>query len=248
MKKTSLLVPGALALLLTTPAWSASFSKNAHPPTATTGQQPLAPEVLFTITQSTSLTPTVGSVSCNAGTPTFLHTDNSYYRGFTLSAFPALVEPQFVVQSVSIGVESANASGTGTTQPATVRIWAATANPISGAADPPGASTVSSEAINISDQTLSLLPVPLTTQPLFLVASGIVAVELFTPSGQAAGHSFFVGSNAGGQSGPSYIKAASCGLTTIGNLAGIGFANMHIVMTVTGNNQTPVELQQFSVD
>lgn len=249
MNKTA----AALALSaawLAQPLAAQSFSHNPNRPDKTTGQVRLerAPLAQQTISQSTSTTVTVGAaVSCNGGSPGFFHTDNSYYRGMTLSAFPALTLPQFLVQQVTIGVEQANAAGTGTTQPLTLRTWSATANPIGGAADPPGAVQTSTDSYEVADQTLSLLPLTIATQPTYLVASGILAVEIFTPSGQVAGHSFFIGANAAGQSGPSYIKAASCGLSTIGDLAGIGFPNMHIVMTVLGNNQTPVELQSFDV-
>jgi len=245
MNKTA----AALALgaaCLAQPLAAQSFSRNPNPPDKTTGQVRLdrAPLAQQTITQSTSTTVVAGSISCNAGG---LHADNSYYRGMTLSTFPALTLPQFLVQQVTIGVEQANASGTGTTQPITLRTWSATANPISGAPDPPGATQTSTDAFQVADQTLSLLPLTIATQPTYLVASGILAVEIFTPNGQTAGHSFFIGSNALGQSGPSYIKSAPCGVANITDTAGIGFPNMHIVMSVLGNNQTPVELQSFDV-
>jgi hypothetical protein len=245
VKKSALAV---LAMVLATPAvWADApkFSRSDKKNLTTTGQVPMPSSVLSqqTITQSTNPTSVVaGSVSCNAAG---LHTDNSYYRGMTLSTFPALTLPQFMVQQVTIGVEQA--TSTGGTQPVTLNIWKATANPISGGANPPGNNQVATQPVTVSDQSLTLLPMTLTTQPVLLVASDVLAVELFTPSGQAAGNSFFIGSNAAGQSGPSYIKAASCGLATIGDLAGIGFPNMHIVMSVLGNNQTPVELQGFDI-
>ncbi len=232
---------------LAQPLAAQSFSRNPNPPDKTTGQVRLdrAPLAQQTITQSTSTTVTTGaSVSCNASG---LHTDNSYYRGMTLSTFPALTLPQFLVQQVTIGVEQANAAGTGTTQPLMLRTWSATANPISGAPDPPGATQTSTDAFQVADQTLSLLPLTIATQPTYLVASGILAVEIFTPNGQTAGHSFFIGSNGLGQSGPSYLKSLPCGVGNITDTAAIGFPNMHIVMSVLGNNQTPVELQSFDV-
>src|SRR6185436_1773755 len=54
------------------------------------------------------------------------------------------------------------------------------------------------------------------------------------PDGQPNQNSFFIGSNNLGQSGPSYISAASCGIANPTNLASIGFPNMHIVMNVLG--------------
>lgn len=222
-----------------------SLSTNGNPAPAPFGQQAL-PENAVTITQSTSLSITAAnSVSCNGGAPGFFHTDNFYYRAFTLSAFnPPLNLPEFMVQSVTIGVETANDGG-GIGQPISVRIYDSSANPPTNATI---GAALSTENITVTDQAATLLAVPLTTQPVLLNASDILAVEIFTPTGQASSHQFFIGSNTLGQSGPSFIKAPSCGLTDIGNLAGIGFPNMHIVMQVSGNNQTPVELTTFSVD
>ena len=36
------------------------------------------------------------------------------------------------------------------------------------------------------------------------------------------------------QTGPSYISATECGLTTPTNLADIGYPNMHVVMNING--------------
>lgn len=248
MRKVAMLLVTCGAVALGPSAQAQSFSRNPNPPRESTGGVAFdLPDTVQTITQSTSTTIAAGnSVSCNQGAPNFRHTDNSYYRGMTLSTFPALTLPQFVVQQVTLGVEQATA--TAPPQPITVRIWNATANPISGAANPPGNNQVSSQAVNVTNQTLSLLPVTLTTQPLLLVASDVLAVEVFTPDGTIAGNTFFIGSNASGQSGPSYLKAVPCGVSTILDTASIGFPNMHIVMQVTGNNQTPVELQNISLE
>lgn len=236
-----------LLVLLSVPASAVlavnSFTTNPHPPQAPFGQQAL-PENAVTITQSTNATTITSgnSAACNAGG---LHTDNYYYRGFTLSAFnPPLTDVQFLVQQVTIGVELANdAAGAG--QPLTVNLYDSSANPPTNATL---GAAISSQPVTVLDQALTLLAVPLTTQPVLLNASDILAVEIFTPNGQTAGNSFFIGSNALGQTGPSFIKAADCGITQITNTASIGFPNMHIVMTVSGNNQTPVELTTFSVD
>ena len=59
-------------------------------------------------------------------------------------------------------------------------------------------------------------------------------VEVFTPNGQAAGNFFFIGSNAAGQTGPSYLAAQTCGINEPATTATIGYPGMHIVMNVTG--------------
>ena len=65
-------------------------------------------------------------------------------------------------------------------------------------------------------------------------AGSELVVEIFTPDGQTAGHSFFIGSNNLGQTGPSYLLAADCGVTVPTPTGSIGFPGMHIVMNVTG--------------
>jgi hypothetical protein len=239
--RSALTLAAASSLLLGVAAHGATLSRNSNPPSATTGQVALPTLAVETITQSTNTaTVTSGnSVSCNGGAPLFLHTDNSYYRAFTLASFnPPLDNLQFMVQSVSIGVEQADGTpdGPGGTQSIEIRLFATLG---------PARST---ENVVVADQTLTILPVAMTVQPVLLNASDILAVEVFTPTGQVLGNSFFIGSNALGQSAPSFIRAASCGIAEITNLASIGFANMHIVMTVSGNNQLPVELQTFTVD
>ena len=60
-------------------------------------------------------------------------------------------------------------------------------------------------------------------------------VEIFTPDGQTAGHTFFIGSNNLGETGPSYILSADCAITVPTPTSGIGFPGMQIVMNVTGD-------------
>ncbi|MEP7008717.1 MAG: hypothetical protein ABJC13_00185 [Acidobacteriota bacterium] len=239
-----------LSSLCALSAVAQSFSHNGAPASGPSSVAAPPIKVIGTtsITQSTnaSTITAANSVSCNGGAPGFFHTDNSYIRAFTLASFnPPLNQTQFKVEGVTIGIEQANAAGTGTTQPITINIYSSTTNPPTNASLSAVLSTVT---VNVPDQVGTLLTIPLTTQPVFTVATGILVVEVFTPSGQAAGHSFFIGSNTLGQSGGSFIKAASCGITEITNLASIGFANMHIVMTVIGNSQAPVELQEYSVN
>ncbi len=226
-----------------------SFSRNGAPPSVPPSSAPIERVIgQTTITQSTNATTvtTGAAVSCNGGAPNFFHTDNSYYRAFTLSTFnPPLDQTQFKLEGVTFGIETANASGVGTTQPVTINIFNASVNPPTLATLGPVLSTVT---VNVPDQANSLFTVDLPTQPVFTVASGILVVEIFTPNGQVAGHSFFIGSNALGQTGPSFIRAAPCGLADIGNLAGIGFPNMHLVMSLRGNSQAPVSLETFTID
>jgi hypothetical protein len=207
-----------------------------------------------TITQSSSqaITP-LNSVSCNDG---FGHTDNSYWRAFTLSSFG--ITNAFDVQSIDIGIEEATAGGTaskgaksiskskkgkaskgsaaptgGGSQPVTVRIYTSSTAFPSGF---PGSLTqIGTATVNVADQSGTILNVPITGTA---AAGSQLVVEVFTPDGTTTGNLFFIGSNAAAETGPSYLSAADCGITTPTTTTAIGFPDMHIVLNVNGCEQT----------
>lgn len=237
-----------VAVLLTLGvAWAASaensFSRNPNPPSESRGGSGEMIEGSATITQSsnTSTITSGNSVSCNAGGE---HTDNDYGRSFDLSSFPQLNQPLFTVQSVTIGVELANDGG-GVGQPLTLRL--AEGDGVLAGEPPPGGTLLSTSNFTIPDQTLSLQILNVTSPPTLNVAADDLVVDVFTPNGQAANHQFFIGSNALGQTALSFIAAAPCGVPNFTDLGSLGFPNMHIVMTVSGD-LFPVELQTFSIE
>lgn len=174
------------------------------------------------LSHSTSQVPVAGnSISCNAGG---LHADNAYFRVYDLAAFPA----GFELCEVQFGVEQAQAGGGASNQPVTVNVYAQT-----GAAFPGGTRTlVGTQALALQDQAVSVVTVPLTAS---IPAGAQLVLEVFTPDGQAPGHRFFIGSNSAGQAAPSYIQAASCGVTTPTDTAAIGFANMQFILNARGS-------------
>jgi hypothetical protein len=176
------------------------------------------------LNQNISTVPQPGaSLACSPGEPNFFTHAASYYRAFSLASFPA----GFTVCSVDVGIESANAAGTGTTQALTVRIYAS-----NGAAFPGGTRTiVGSTNLNLADTALSVLTVPITAD----VPAGTsqLVAEVFSPEGVAAGNQFYLGANSSGASGPSFIASPVCGATPT-NVANIGFPNTHFIMTVAG--------------
>jgi len=171
-------------------------------------------------TQSTSESVVSGnSVSCNAGG---LHTDNHYYRAFTLSDYG--LSPDFTVCAVEIGVEQAFSSAG--TQPIEVLLYNT-----NNVANLNAGTLVGSVATTIPDQSLTLFVIPVGGVTL----TGQLTVEIFTPDGQGAGNSFFIGSNPNGQTAPSYLAAADCGVPNPTPTGNLGFPNMHIVMNVHGD-------------
>lgn len=209
-------------------AGAAEFSKFQHvkggPPGPPRGVSVRGGCGTSELTQSTTQTITaLNSVSCNAGG---LHTDNSYWRAFSIAGFPG----GFDVCEVEIGIETA--TGAGGSQPVTVNVYSST-----GAAFPNGTLVLQGTTnLNVADQSATVLDAPVTAS---IPAGAQMVVEIFTPDGQVAGNSFFIGSNADGESGPSYLSAADCGVTTPTPTGTLGFANMQIVMNVRGSNAGP---------
>jgi hypothetical protein len=201
-----------------------------------------------TITHSTSQAITsLNSVSCNNGIG---HTENSYYRAFTLSTFG--ITNTFDVQSVDIGVEQASAGGGagsqspskfqkrgfssapsgGGSQPITVKLYTSSSPFPTGF---PGSLTLIGQTdTTISDQALSIVNIPVTGSA---PAGSELVVEILTPDGRPAGNLFFIGSNSAPETGPSFLRAPDCGVTTPTTTAAIGFPGMHIVLNVNGCEQ-----------
>lgn len=215
---------GALALcLLASASWATGFSVNAAGVAGQTGSGVVEGAACgaTVLTQSTSQSiVSLNSVSCNTAG---VHADNSYFRAFDVSGFA----DGFDVCAVEFGIEQA--TGAGGTQPVTVNVYAN-----SGLAFPGGTLTLLGTASpSVADQALTVLSVPLAAS----VAAGTtqMVVEVFTPDGQAAGHSFFIGSNNLGESAPSYLQAADCGITSPVATGAIGFGNMQFVFNVVGD-------------
>lgn len=222
-------------------------------PTPTPTPTP-SPTVCNTVlTHSVSQSPIPGSVSCNDGSPTFRHTDNSYWRSFNMAFFSGGQE--YKVTSVTFGIETAlhatPAPGTPTptpgagtptptpaptpgTQPVTVRLYTQNAGPVF----PGGTRTqIASQEIFVANQTATLVTVPM----MVTVPAGTteLIMEVFTPDGQLSFNEFFIGSNALGQDAASFISAVDCGIASPTDVASIGFPNMHLIFDVNGACATP---------
>lgn len=178
-----------------------------------------------TLTHSSSLAITaLNSVSCNSASG---HTDNFYYRVFNLASFG---QGDFDVCSVEIGVEEATSAGG--SQPIEITLYTTPSGSFPGGA----LTQIGTTATAVADQSLTIVEFPVSG---FASAGLDLVVEVFTPNGQASGNFFFIGSNASPETGPSYLMAPDCGVTTPTTTAAIGFPNMHIVMNVNGDPGNP---------
>jgi len=180
----------------------------------------LSPTTVTITHSSTQNIVQFNSVSCNSGS---LHANNSYWRSFVLADFG--ITEDFDITDIEIGVEQA--LGNGGSQPLTVNLYTTDVSFPGGTLALIGTATYS-----VSDQALTVLSLPVSG---LAPAGSELVVEIFTPDGQGAGNSFFIGSNPDGQTAASYLSAADCGVTDPTDVASLGFPDMHIVMNVTGN-------------
>lgn len=167
----------------------------------------------------------LASVSCNAGG---LHADNSYWRRFLLATDHGIAL-QYNVTSIDFGVE--NAVGAGGTQPISVNLHSIGNGATFLLAN---LTSIGSTSTTIADQALTIANVGVTGSIVNPATTDLV-VEIFTPDGQTAGHSFFIGANGAGDIRPAYLSAAACGITEPTTVDAIGFPGMDIVMTVNGD-------------
>ncbi len=186
---------------------------------------PDAMPVPVTLSQSTSqeITP-LNSVACveedDAGNPV-RHRANSYWR-----VFPT--EGRVEVEQVSVGIESA--ADAGGTQPLSVRIHQLAGNDL----ELDRLTLVGSADVTVANQEAGILSVPIVAS---VAADSRLVVEVHVPdSAEGSTTKLFMGSNAAGQSGPSYLSAEECGLTEPQDLADVGggFPDVHLVLSVIG--------------
>jgi hypothetical protein len=181
-----------------------------------------------TITHSTSQgIVALNSVACSpdGGAST---TENGYLRHFVLEDFD--ITSDFDVTSVSFGVETID----GPAHPVTVNLFRMI--------DPAGSFTYGNFELlgtaqqDLAAQQMTIVDMPVTgTAP----AGSTLVAEVETPDLSGVG-SFFIGSNPDGQTAPSFLRSASCGLVEPVDTADIGFPDMHVVMSVTGTTEVEV--------
>ncbi len=199
------------------------------------GAQPACGPISVTQSGSNAITPG-NSFSCTNGTG---HAFSAYYRAFALSDYG--ITNDFAVCSVQVGVETA-VSSSGNGQPVTIVLFTSSMPFPTGYPDSlthiGGASNV-----NVLDQSLALLDIPVTgTAPAGSELVVVVSTSEFNDN------LFVIGSNADPETGPSYVGADFCGFPTPTTASDAGFPDMHIVMTVTGDEfgpsaATPVSLE-----
>lgn len=180
-----------------------------------------------TLTQSLDPTTVVflNSVSCNAYN--LGHAENSYFRAFQLANYG--ITEELSLLALQFGIDRATSPAG--TQPVFVYIYENVGGPFPGGQR----FLIYNQSLSVANQEVSLMTIPLEGK---LQPENELVVEIRTPDGQEVGNFFFIGSNAGGQTAPSYIQAAKCGQPNPIDTEAIQ-PGMHIVMTVFATTPDP---------
>ena len=207
------------------------------PPIDAPPDMPPPPPTIVTMQQTGATNVVATAIGCQQTNPlTNFTTENSYYRTFPLADF-SITKP-FAISKVNFAVERASA-GNGVSQPAQVRIGnyagALNATTFQVTALQP----LASATINIPQNATSVeVPIGQFTPNTLTVQPGtILYAEVFIPDGRPAGNIFYIGSNAGSETHPSYIRASDCSVASPTAYASAVGASpvIRLLITVTGS-------------
>jgi hypothetical protein len=157
--------------------------------------------------------------------------ENTYWRAFDMNTFTG--GQAYDISSITFGVQQSTA-GNGFAQDLDVVLYVNNGAPFPGGTLEPLAGAIFSLAL--FDESLFIVQIPLnaTTVP---AGTSEVVMEVFSPDGVENGNLFVIGSNAEGQTGPSYVSWPDCGFPDPVDLTSIGFPDMHIVFNINGSCQ-----------
>ncbi len=180
----------------------------------------------FSLTQSTSQDIVDGDgVSCGSAAGS---AGNEFIRVFDLStmtfdgALLNIQEIEFGVDQLTLGVPSIGL---------TANVYT-----LNGSLSYANMTLVGSGVLDVTaDIDDEIVSIPLDA---FVAADATIVVGVEYPD-SGDGSFFFPGANAAGQSGPSYIAAADCGLSDPVSYAAINFPDHHLVMNVVGETGAP---------
>jgi hypothetical protein len=226
MKRTALIV--FAALLAAGAVQAANFETNPNPPTASSGA-PFVPD-LPNITQSTDPVNVVtGSVACVAGG---ISSDNWFLRRFFLNTDHG-INLQYNVTSVDYGIEAVNVF-VGTTAPITVSTHSI---PNGAAFTFANLTQLGTVTRNFPDGTALVVENFVVSGSILNPSTEDLVIAWFNPDVTAGGdYGMWPGSNAAGQSRPSYLASVGCSLPEPTDIASIA-PDMHLVITVNGDEQ-----------
>jgi hypothetical protein len=197
---------------------------------------PPPPPMAVTMQQTGATNVVATQIGCQQTNPaTGFTRENSYYRIYPLSDFN--ITKPFSISKVNFSVERATA-GNGVSQPAQIKLgtYSGTLNASTFALaslQQLASATIQipQNATSVEVPIASFTPNTLTVQP-----SALLYVEIFIPDGAAAGNTFYLGSNGGSETHPSYIRAPLCNVASPATYATILTSPLiRTLITVSGS-------------
>ena len=193
-----------------------------------------------TISHSTAMTLTTGTVSCGNTAAPLTSSDNTYYRFFELNTFS--ITGPWAVSSVQFGIQVLTIPGLQLGFPINVRIWSTIANDFPSNF-PTGYTLITSSSVNITAAQLStLVSIPIVgTIP---AGENLLVMIDYAAQATNSGNRIVLSSNSLGQTAPSYLSSSACSITVPTDFAnvGTGFSTSHLVLSVTGTLATQENL------
>lgn len=178
--------------------------------------------------------------------------DNGLARSFNLATIPATAGQSYTVDCVTYAVEN----NTVTNDPTTCGLT----EPFGGDVDvdvnvyrdtnggAPGSPTTDLQLVGTTKSTIPadadhILITATFDVPVYLIADSVMVVEVFYADGDPDtggwGGLLWIGGNDAGQSAPTYLRSAGCGLTTFATTDSIGFPDYMVIITADGEVGLP---------
>jgi hypothetical protein len=196
---------------------------------------PVDAAVTKTLTQSNSTAVVATQIGCQQTNPATSYTrENSYYRVFPLADHQ--ITTAFHITQVTFQVERATAPAGN--QPATVKLGTYAGTIGATTLNTAQVTPLGQAAITIPNGATSVVtPVAMFTPSSIIVPAGSnLIAEVLIPDGLTAQAIFFIGSNNGGETRPSYIRAPICNFPNPSTYATVGQPQVQILLSVTGTH------------
>ncbi len=187
-----------------------------------------APAEQVTLTHSAS-TEIVRDHSLACSGPLGTTDETAYLRTFTLADFG--IVDDFDVSEVTFGVQRLN-----TTAPITVNLYT-----LDGELAYTNLTRIGTATVELEFQASTLVSVPVTGAA---PAGSTLVVEIVAPTLSGTG-AFYPGSNAAGETAPTYAAAAGCDTPEPTPVAELGSPDMHLVLAVTGGERPACALPEW---
>jgi hypothetical protein len=185
------------------------------------------------LTQSVSLDIDSGSSpACAFGG---ISLDNAFARSYDLSAMPATVGRAVTIMSIDVGV----GGNTGSEWIGQVKVYLDTDGeaPVSPEVD---LEEIGASLLHLGEGVGPHVATVYLEEPIVVPADSIIVVEMSYPP--HCDGIVFSGANSEGETGPTYIRAAGCGVPTYATAEDLDLEGVHLVQVVRGDVEVTADI------